>query len=191
MPGAVTRVCRRSGRLLSPLRLSPSGRNRLVPAKASPFAAFVTSTHYLSIGSEVYRDIAHGRQHALCVPKTEGLMIGDQVVIREQRVGASGKLAYTDAWLMRRVTALLEGDGILETHVVCSFNSSTDNERSAVIMRRQIGLAEQQGVSIERFFSGREKRERARREILRRSAERVARVRAERRLAPALEPRRL
>jgi len=156
----------------------------LVPAKASlPRAvsalAVTTSTHYLRILTPVFRELAQGRQHALCLSKDEGVLVGDQLVLREFReTDASGKGTYTGVWLMRRVTAELVGEGIADTHAVYSLNTAAENERAIVVVKRQLGLAEAQGVTMERFFRHQERKERARRDVLRRSSERVSRVRS-------------
>lgn len=141
----------------------------------------MSSTHYLSLDPPEFRELAHGRQHALCLPKDEDIAVGDQLVLRECRPaqGVKGnQLVYTGAWMMRRATAVLEGDGIAPTHAVYSINTGADNERAVVVMKRQIGLAEQQGVTSERYFRHQDRREKARRGVLRKASEAVARVRA-------------
>lgn len=141
----------------------------------------MTSTHYLSIEPVEFRELAHGRQHALSVPRGEGVLLGDQLVLREWRPSVrGGRGAYTGAWLMRRVTSVLEGPGIELTHAVYSLNTGAENERAVVVLKRQIGLAEQQGVPVDRFLTYQARREQARRGVLRKSAEVVARVRAAR-----------
>lgn len=136
----------------------------------------VTSTHFLPVAPAVFRDIAQERQHAVCLPKEESVMVGDQLVLREQKL-AAGRLVFTGEWQMRKVTSVIDGSGIDAGFAVYSFNRSAENERAIVIVKRQLGLAEAQGVSTERYFRHQDKRERARRAKLRASMERVARVR--------------
>ncbi len=140
----------------------------------------MTSTHYLNIDSAEFRELAQGRQHALCVAKEQGVAVGDQLVLRECKLPdgqRASRAAHSGIWMMRRVTAALEGVGIAKTHAVYSLNTGADNERAVVAMKRQLGLAEQQGVTSDRYFRHQSRREAARRDVLRRSAEVVARVR--------------
>lgn len=144
----------------------------------------MTSTHLIRIEPAAYRAIAVGEQQALCVRRDEGIVAGDYVVLREyERKGGTG--GYTGVWLARRVSSLLTGEGIEPTHAVASLGDRNDSERATLALRRQLGLAERQGVSADRFFRAMERKERARREVLRRSLERVSRVTA--RPEPAIE----
>ena len=137
----------------------------------------MTSTHFLRIEPGVFRELAQGRQHALCLPLSLGAYVGDQLVLREWR--SEGRGVFTGVWIMRRVTSVFAGDGVRETHAVYSLNTGADNERATVVLKRELAVADKQGVAADRFFRHREKAESLRRERLARSVAVVARVRAQ------------
>lgn len=139
----------------------------------------MTSTHFTFLPALAFAAVVQGKQRAICLPKLDGIQVGDQLVLREQ-LEADRTRPSGDGWVMRRVTGVLEGEGILPTYAVYSLSTGEDNERAVVAMRRQVHLAGQQGVTVERFFRHLERKQRARRELLRRNGERVARLRAER-----------
>lgn len=133
----------------------------------------MTSTHYPSLFAGEFRDVSTGKQRSVCLRAEGGLAEGDQLVLREARPDGT----HTGAWLMRRVTHVLAGEGLATGYCIYSLSTAADNERAIVAMKRHIGLAERQGVSADKLFRIQERREAARRAILRKSAERVARVR--------------
>lgn len=165
--------------LTGPPLVHAAKRTRKAPSIGRPRGGVdraVTSTHFLRVEPEPYRALTTGQQQAICVPKAEGVVVGDYLVLRECRGAGGARPAYTGAWLMRRVSSELVGEGIADSHAVYSFGARDDAEHALVSLRRQLLLAERQGVSADRYFRVTERKERARRELLRRSLARVERV---------------
>jgi hypothetical protein len=133
----------------------------------------VTATHFIRLDPEVFRFVTVGQQHALVLPRERGVELGDHVVMREWRkppAGTGGDGQATGLWLVRKVTFVQEGGagtGIEPTHAVCSFNSAVENEFASISLKRQLSLAERQGVSPDRFWRVLERKQCARREVLR------------------------
>jgi len=133
----------------------------------------VTATHYIRLEPEVFRVVTLGQQHALVLPRERAVTLGDQVVVREWRrppPGTGGDGSYTGIWLCRKVTHIQfggPGTGIDVSHVVCSLNTAAENDYATIVLKRQLSLAERQGVSPDRFWRVMERKDSARREILR------------------------
>ena len=133
----------------------------------------VTATHFIRLEPEVFRFLTLGQQHALVLPRERAVELGDQIVVREWRrpsPGTGGDGAYTGVWLCRQVTYVQyggPGTGVELSHVVCSLNSASENDWATVRLKRQLSLAERQGVSPDRFWRVMERKHTARREILR------------------------
>lgn len=130
----------------------------------------MTSTHFVRLEPDVFRVVTLGEQHAFVIARDRGLVVGDQVVFREWRSKPPGLLGPTGLWLMRRVTHLLPGGtgtGIETSHVVASLNSASENEWASTHMKRRLSLAERAGLSPDRFWRIEERREGARRGVLR------------------------
>lgn len=135
----------------------------------------MTATHYIRLELEVFRFLTLGQQHALVLRRDRGVELADQVVVREWRPpprGTGGDGAYTGLWLCRKVTHVTlggPGTGIEPDYAVFSLNSGSENEWATNVLKRKLALAERQSVSPDRFWRVMERKDEARRGLLRQS----------------------
>lgn len=121
--------------------------------------------HFFRLDPDGYRAIAYGEQHAVVAQQSLRIEVGDQLVFREWRTVLSRSVEtgqYTGAWLVRRVTHSApggEGTGIDADHSVLSLNNAEENRWATQQLIRELALAERQGVSPDRFWRIKERKE--------------------------------
>lgn len=131
-----------------------------------------TTTHFFRLDPDSFRAITLGHQHAVVAQNALGIEVGDQLVFREWRSVVTVSVetgAYTGLWLVRRVTHAAPGGpgtGVDADHRVLSLNNASENEWATMQLKRELSLAERQGVSVDRFWRIKERKERLRRGTL-------------------------
>lgn len=131
-----------------------------------------TATHFFRLEPESFRAITLGHQHAVVAQNALGIEVGDQLVFREWQSVLTVSVEtgrYTGLWLVRRVTHAAPGGagtGIEADHQVLSLNNASENEWATLNLKRELSLAERQGVSVDRFWRIKERKERMRRGTL-------------------------
>lgn len=131
-----------------------------------------TVTQFFRLEPESFRAIVTGRQHAVVSELALGIEVGDQLVFREWKTVLTASVersAYTGAWLVRKVTHAAPGGpgtGIDADHQVLSLNSARENDWATLNLKRELSLAERQGVSPDRFWRIKERKERRHRPSL-------------------------
>lgn len=131
-----------------------------------------TATHFFRLDPDSYRAITLGQQHAVVAQNALGIEVGDQLVFREWRSVVTVSVetgAYTGLWLVRKVTHAAPGGpgtGVDADHQVLSLNNAAENEWATLNLKRELSLVERQGVSAERFWRIKERKEKIRRGTL-------------------------
>lgn len=128
-----------------------------------------TAVHFFRLDPDSFRAITLGHQHAVVAQTSLGIEPGDQLVFREWRSVLTASVetgSYSGAWLVRRVTHAQPGGpgtGVDGDHEVLSLNNAAENEWATLSLKRELSLSERQGVSPERFWRIKERKERGRR----------------------------
>lgn len=128
-----------------------------------------TVTHFFRLDPDSFRAITVGEQHAVVAQKSLGIEVGDQMVFREWRSVMTLSVetgSYSGHWLVRKVTHAAPGGpgtGVDADHQVLSMNNATENEWATLNLKRELSLAERQGVSSDRFWRIKERKEKLRR----------------------------
>ena len=125
------------------------------------------SLHQQSVDPVAFREIVLGLRHALVAPDALDIRVGDQVVLREWvATGPAGRGHYTLEWVVRRVTHRLSGvEGIATGFSVLSLNNASENEFATSHLRKDLHLAEREGIVQLRYFELKAAAERRKREL--------------------------
>ena len=125
-----------------------------------------TATHFFRLDSASMRAINAGHQRAVVAQLSLGIEEGDQLVFREWKSELTVSVEtghYTGDWLVRRVTHVSPGGpgtGVDGDHQVVSMNTAHENSYAILALKRELNLAERQGVSSDRFWRIKERKER-------------------------------
>lgn len=132
------------------------------------------SVHIFEMSPEPFRAVTLGLKQAVVLPLSLGVLVGDQVVLREWQGYAQ---VCTGVWLCRRVTHEDRGGelgdeglsrtGIREGFAVYSLNDASENESARAYLADRLQRARREGLSQDQFWRSEMERERARRELLR------------------------
>lgn len=128
-----------------------------------------TATHFFRLDPESFRAIAIDTQHAVVAQSSLGIELGDQLVFREWKTVMTRSVetgSYTGAWLVRQVSHVAQGGkgtGVDADHRVLSLKGAYESKTATVMLGRELLLAERQGVSPDRFWRIKERKERAHR----------------------------
>lgn len=132
-----------------------------------------TVTHYFRLGPDEFSAMSRGVQRAVVAQSALGIEEGDQLVFREWRSTLTASAehgAYTGQWIVRKVLHALpggDGTGIAPDHLVLSLNLAIENDYASLALKRELNLAERQGVSPDRYWRVRETKEQGRRGTVR------------------------
>lgn len=134
------------------------------------------SVHIFAMEPEPFRAVTLGLKQAIVLPLGLGVLVGDQVVMREWRCDRD---SFTGAWLCRRVTheergavqpagvKLDAGTGLHPRYAVYSLNNAAENEWARAYLVHRLSSAWGEGLSQDQFWQAEDARERARRDLLR------------------------
>lgn len=139
----------------------------------------LNSVHLFEVDPEAFRAVTTGVQNAIVAGDELDVRAGDQIVLREwASTGPAGRGHFTGNWLCRKVMSRLEGGpgtGIEDEFSVLCLNNASENEYATAHLRKEISIADRQGISQPRFFELKAAAERKRR-LIRQGAPKLERV---------------